>query len=202
MKILVVYYSLFGNTFKMAQAVAEGAKKVKNAEVVLKQVPELMPDEFIEKNERMKAAKEAQKGIPVATMEDLEKADAVIFGSPTRYGNMSSQMKNFIDQTGKLWSEGSLIGKPTGVFTCTATLHGGQETTLVSTMIPLLHLGMIIVGIPYSVQELLTTTRGGTPYGATAVVGPNADQPPTETDLKIAQTLGQRVAEIAKKLRG
>lgn len=201
MKILVVYYSMYGNTAKMARAVAEGAKSVEGVEVKIRQVPELVPESIIQANERMRAAKEAQKDIPLVTIEDLVEADGIVFGSPTRFGNMSAQLKNFIDQTGPIWFQGKLIGKPAGVFTSTASLHGGQETTLLSMMIPLLHHGMIIVGIPYSVQELITTTRGGTPYGATAVVGPNSDQPPTETDLKIARELGKRVAEVAKKLK-
>lgn len=200
MKILVLYYSLFGNTFKMAQAVLKGAKGIAGAEVSLMRVPELIPQNIIDANESMKKTQGLQKNIPIAKVEDLAAFDAIIFGSPTRFGNMCSQMKNFLDQTSSLWLKGALIGKPAGVFACTASLHGGQETTLLSMMIPLLHQGMIIVGVPYSVSELITTKSGGTPYGATAVVGPNADQPPTETDLKIAEALGRRVAEIAKKL--
>jgi len=200
MKILVIYYSLFGNTLKMARAVVKGAESITDAQVSLMRVPELMPQEIIDKNERMKRIQSLQKDIPIAKVEDLSKFDAFIFGSPTRYGNMCSQMKNFLDQTGSLWQKGVFIGKPAAIFTCSATLHGGQESTLLSMMIPLLHFGMIIVGVPYSVPELTTTKSGGTPYGATAVVGPDADQPPTEIDLKIAEALGQRVAEITKKL--
>ncbi len=198
---MVVYYSLFGNTYQMAKAVVEGAKRVAGCDVLLRRVAELMPQEIIVKNERMKQAQEAQREVPVVTLDELAEADGYVFGSPTRYGNMCAQLKNFLDQTGGLWSEGKTIGKPAGVFACTASLHGGQESTLLTMMVPLLHLGMIIVGIPYSVQELLTTTRGGTPYGATAVVGHEADQAPTEMDLTIAQALGERVAQVTKKLR-
>jgi NAD(P)H dehydrogenase (quinone) len=201
MKVLVVYYSLFGNTYQMAKAVADGAKRVTGCEVLLRRVAELMPQEIIDKNKPMKKAQEAQRDVPVVTLEELAEADGYVFGSPTRYGNMCSQLKNFIDQTGQLWAQGKTIGKPAGVFACTATLHGGQESTLLTMMVPLFHLGMIMVGIPYSVQELVSTTRGGTPYGATAVVGPNADQPPTEVDLTIARALGERVAQVTKKLR-
>jgi len=200
MKVLILYYSLFGNTLKMAQAVSQGVKSVADAEATLMRVPELMPKEIIEGNEKMKKALDAQKDVPVAKIEDLAKFDAIIFGSPTRFGNMCSQMKNFLDQTGGLWMKGALVGKPAGVFACTATIHGGQETTLVSMMMPLLHHGMIIVGVPYSVPELTTTKSGGTPYGPTAVVGAMADQPPTQIDLTIAQALGKRVAEITSKL--
>ena len=200
MKILVAYYSMYGNTFQLAQAVAEGAKSVDGAEIILKQVPELIPQSVIDSSEGMKAAKEMQKDVPIAEVENLVEADGIIFGSPTRFGNMCSQMKNFIDQTGGIWFEGKLIGKPASLFTCTATPHGGQESTLLSMMIPLIHHGMLIVGVSPDVQELFTTTGGGSFYGASAVVGPEGDQPPTETDLKIARELGKRVAEITKKL--
>lgn len=201
MKVLVVYYSLFGNTYQMAKAVVEGAKRVAGCEVLLRRVAELMPQEIIDQNERMKEAQEAQRDVPVVTLDELAEADGYVFGSPTRYGNMCAQLKNFLDQTGGLWTQGKTIGKPAGVFACTASLHGGQETTLLTMMVPLFHLGMIIVGVPYSVQELLSTTRGGTPYGATAVVGHEADHAPTEMDLTIARALGERVAQVTKKLR-
>ncbi len=201
MKVLVVYYSLFGNTYQMAKAVVEGAKRVEGCEVLLRRVAELMPQEIIDQNERMKEAQEAQRDVPVVTLDELAEADGYVFGSPTRYGNMCAQLKNFLDQTGGLWTQGKTIGKPAGVFACTASLHGGQETTLLTMMVPLFHLGMIIVGVPYSVQELLSTTRGGTPYGATAVVGREADQAPTDVDLTVARALGERVAQVTKKLR-
>lgn len=202
-KVLVVFYSMYGNTAKLAKAVAEGARQEESVEVSLRQVEELVPKEIIEANERMKQVKKELAGIPIATDEDLVEADGIVFGTPTRYGNMCAQMKQFIDKTGSLWGEGKLINKVAGVFTSTSTLHGGQETTIITSMIPLLHLGMIIVGIPYSEQRLFSLeTGGGSPYGASSVSGPNADRPPTENDLEIAKTLGRRVAEIAKKIAG
>ena len=202
MKILVVYYSMYGNTFRLAQAVAEGAKEVEGAKVSLKTVEELVPEEIIDKSPPSKKAKEEQKDIPVATLDDLAQADAVILGSPTRFGNMCSQLRNFLDQTGPLWAKGQLVGKPAGVFCSTSTMHGGQETTLISMMLTLLHQGMILVGIPYSEQKLSTTTRGGTPYGASSVSGPKADQFPNADELALAKALGKRVAEVARKLKG
>ena len=201
MEVLVVYYSMYGNTFRLAKAVAEGAKEVEGAEVSLKTVQELVPDEIIQKSPAAKKAKEEQKDIPIATLDDLKEADAMVFGSPTRYGNMCAQLKQFLDQTGGLWAKGTLIGKPAGVFTSTSTLHGGQESTLLSMMIPLLHHGMIIVGIPYSEEKLFSTKGGGSPYGASSVSGPRADQFPTEDDLALARALGKRVAQIARKLK-
>ncbi len=201
MKILVVYYSMYGNVFKLAQAVAEGAKQVEGAEVSLKTVPELVFDQLIEKNPPAKKSKQDQKDIPVANMNDLAESDAVIFGSPTRFGNMCAQLRQYLDQTGALWQKGALIGKPAGFFCSTSTMHGGQETTLVSMMLTAIHHGMLIVGIPYSEQKLLTSKGGGSPYGAGSVSGALADQPPTEDNLYLAKALGKRVAEIAKKLK-
>lgn len=201
MKILVVYYSMYGNTFKLAQAVADGAKSVEGAKVILKQVPELMPGEIYEKNPQAMEAKKMQKDIPPATMEDLIEADAVIFGSPTRFGNMCAQLRQYLDMTGPLWAKGQLIGKPAGVFCSTSTAHGGQETTLISMMFTLLHHGMIIVGIPYSQSGLFATSGGGSPYGASSISGPKASQSPTQEDLKLAEALGKRVAEIARRLK-
>ncbi len=201
--MLVVFYSMYGNTAKLAKAVAEGARQAENVKVSLRQVEDLVPKEIIEANERMKQVKKELADIPVATNEDLVEADGIVFGTPTRYGNMSAQMKQFIDRTGMLWAEGRLINKVAGVFTSTSTIHGGQETTIVTSMIPLLHLGMIIVGIPYSEQRLFSLeTGGGSPYGASSVSGPNSDRPPTENDLEMAKTLGRRVAETAKKIAG
>lgn len=202
-KVFVVFYSMYGNTAKLAKAVAEGARQVENVEVSLRQVDELVPKEIIEANEVTKRVKGELADISIATNEDLVEADGIVFGTPTRYGNMCAQMKQFIDKTGSLWAEGKLINKVAGIFTSTSTLHGGQETTIITSMIPLLHLGMIIVGIPYSEQRLFSLeTGGGSPYGASSVSGPKADRPPTENDLEIAKTLGRRVAEIAKKIAG
>lgn len=202
LNILIVFYSMYGNTARLARAVAEGVGEIEGVKPVLRQVPELIPQHIIDSNPRIKAVKDSLRDIPVASANDLAEADGIIFGTPTRFGNMCSQMKQFIDQTGSLWLEGKLEGKPAGVFTCTSTLHGGQETTIISTMIPLLHHGMIIVGVPYSESRLLDMDfGGGSPYGASAVVGPESERPPTERDLAIARTLGRRVAEVAKKLR-
>lgn len=202
-RVLVVFYSMYGNVAKLAKAVAEGARQVENVEVSIRQVEEMVPKEIIETNERMKRVREELSDIPIATNEDLVEADGIVFGTPTRYGNMSAQMKQFIDKTGRLWAEGKLINKVAGVFTSTSSLHGGQETTIITSMIPLLHLGMIIVGIPYSEQRLFSLEiGGGSPYGASSVSGPKADRPPTENDLEIAKTLGRRVAEIAGKVAG
>jgi NAD(P)H dehydrogenase (quinone) len=201
MKILVVYYSMYGNVFSLAQAVAEGAREVKGAEVSMKTVPELVPQEIIDKSSAAKKAKEVQRDIPIATMEDLAEADGVIFGSPTRFGNMCAQLRQYLDQTGPLWQKGALIGKPAGFFCSTGTLHGGQETTLVSMMLTAIHHGMLIVGIPYSEQKLMTTKGGGSPYGASSVSGSMANQPPTADNIDLAKALGKRVAEITKRLK-
>jgi NAD(P)H dehydrogenase (quinone) len=201
MKILVIYYSMYGNVFRLARAVAEGAKEVEGAEVSLKTVPELVPEEIIEKSPAAKKAKEEQKDIPIATMDDLAQAEGVIFGSPTRFGNMCAQLRQFLDQTGPLWQKGALIGKSAGFFCSTGTLHGGQETTLVSMMLTAIHHGMLIVGLPPSEKKLYVTKGGGSFYGASSVSGGKADQPPTKDDLELAKSLGKRVAEIAKKLR-
>jgi len=198
-KIMVLYYSMFGNNYLMAKAVCKGIEE-EGGEPILRTVPELLPQGVIDGNEKIKKAKAMQKGVLIVKMEELEKIDGIILGSPTRFGNMCSQLRNFLDQTGSLWGKGALIGKPAGVFCCTASFHGGQETTLISMMFTLLHHGAIIVGVPYSVKELVETKRGGTPYGPTAVVGDLADQPPTEMDLKIAQELGKRITKIAGRL--
>ena len=197
-RIMVLYYSMFGNNYLMAKAVCEGIK-TEGGEPILRTVPELVPQSIIDKDERIKKAKELQKNVPIVKLDELENIDGIRLGSPTRFGNMCSQLRNFFDQTGGLWMKGALIDKPAGVFCCTATIHGGQETTLISMMFTLLHHGAIVMGVPYSVKELAETTRGGTPYGPTAVVGASADQPPTEMDLKIAQELGKRLTRIAKK---
>jgi NAD(P)H dehydrogenase (quinone) len=200
-KIMILYYSMFGNTFIMAKKIYEGVKE-SGGIPILRTVPELLPDEIIEKDERIKKAKEIQKDVKIAEIEELENIDGLIIGSPTRFGNMCSQMRNFLDKTGSLWAKGALVDKPVGFFTCSATIHGGQETTLISMMFTFLHHGAIIVGIPYTVKELIETKSGGTPYGASAVVGIKGDNPPNEIDLKIAKELGKRVTEIAKKIKG
>lgn len=204
MKVLVVYYSRYGHVLALAKAVAQGVESVSNVELVLRRVKEFPEvEKAIADDKYANAVWEEQKDIPVCTLEDLEQADAVIFGSPTRYGNMIAQMKSLIDSTAGLWLKGAMEGKPAGLFTSTATTHGGQETTLLTMMVPLLHLGMMIVGVPYSTPGMLHTEgRGGTPYGASTLAGGKNDLKPVAEDLEIAKVLGKRVAEAAVKLRG
>jgi NAD(P)H dehydrogenase (quinone) len=204
MKILVVYYSMYGHVFKLAQAVAEGVRSVPGAEVVMRRVEDLpFNQKRLKESKHAQTALEQQKDIPFCTLEDLRTADGILFGTPTRYGNMTSQMKALIDQTAELWAKGIFEGKPAGIFTSTATTHGGQETTGFTMMAPLLHLGMIIVGVPYSTPGMLHTEgRGGTPYAASTVAGGSNELTPAPEDLKIAEALGRRLAQIAGKLRG
>jgi NAD(P)H dehydrogenase (quinone) len=204
MKILVVYYSMYGHVLKLAQAVAEGALSVPGAEIVMRRVEDLPFNQHkLQESKHAQMTLEQQKDIPFCTLEDLRTADGILFGTPTRYGNMTSQMKALFDQTGELWVQGTLEGKPAGLFTSTATTHGGQETTGFTMMAPLLHLGMIIVGVPYSTPGMLHTEgRGGTPYAASTVAGSRNELTPTAEDLEIAKALGRRVAQVAMKLRG
>jgi len=202
MKVQVIFYSMYGHVWRMAEAVAQGAKEVKGAEVSIYQVPELVPPEILQKSGALEAKKQFSH-IPVAEPEVMAEADAVIFGTPTRYGNMASQMKNFLDRTGGLWAKNALVGKVAGVFTSTATQHGGQETTIISTIIPLLHLGFIIVGLPYSEQRQMTMSEitGGSPYGASTIAGTDGSRLPSENELAMARFQGRYIAEIAQKLR-
>jgi NAD(P)H dehydrogenase (quinone) len=204
MKVLIVYYSKYGHVLKLARAVQNGADSVEGVEVVLRRAPEFPEDlQEIMQSEHARPVWEQQKDIPECTAEDVRDADAVIWGSPTRFGNMTAQMKRLLDGLAGLWVEGKLEGKPTGVFTSTATTHGGQETTLLSMMIPLIHLGMIVVGVPYSTEGMLHAEgRGGTPYGPSTVAGSNNALAPTAEDLSIAEALGRRVAQVALGLRG
>jgi NAD(P)H dehydrogenase (quinone) len=204
MKVLVVYHSIYGHVQTMAKAIQEGAQGVAGTEVILRRVREF--PEYVQHIEQEKGYSyqifQSQANVPECTVDDLRAADAVIFGSPTRYGNMTAQMKALIDSTVQLWLTGGMEGKPAGVFTSTASTHGGQETTLVSMMIPLLHLGMLIVGVPYSVPGMIhTEARGGTPYGASTIAGPKGELQPTTDDLAIARALGRRVAETALALQ-
>ena len=200
-RVQIIFYSLYGHIYRMAEAVAEGARQVHGAEVSLSQVPELLPDAVLEKM-GAKQAKRAFAHVPVARVDQLPDADAIIFGVPTRYGNVVSQMQSFIDATGQLWLKGALIGKVGSCFTSTATQHGGQETTIRSLHTELLHHGMVIVGVPYSCQELMNMTEitGGSPYGAGTLAGPRGDRQPTENELKIARFQGRHVTQIATKL--
>jgi NAD(P)H dehydrogenase (quinone) len=200
-KVQVIFYSMYGHVYRMAQAIVEGAKQVPGAEVSLYQVQELVPDEVLEKY-GAKGAKAAFSKIPIATVDQLADANAIIFGTPTRFGNMAAQMRNFLDQTGGLWAKGSLIGKVGSVFASTGSQHGGQETTLTSFHTTLLHQGMVIVGVPYSESGLvhMSDVTGGTPYGATTIAGPDGSRQPSENELKIARYQGKHVTEIAAKL--
>jgi NAD(P)H dehydrogenase (quinone) len=204
MKVLIVYYSMYGHVMQLAQEVAAGAGSVEDVEVVVRRVEEFEAvDKIIDGNEFAAQIREKQREIPFCTLDDLRKADAVLFGSPTRFGNMAAQMKQLIDSMAALWLKGEMEGKPVGVFTSTASSHGGQETTLLTMMAPLLHLGMIIVGVPYSVPGMIHTEgRGGTPYGASTIAGARGELMPTVEDLEIARAQGRRVSEIARKLKG
>ena len=197
-KILVVYYSAYGHVETMAEAVAEGARQVAGTTVSLKRVAELVPEEVARKS-GMKLDQKA----PVADPQELADYDAIIFGTPTRFGNMAAQMRNFLDQTGSHWMKGSLIGKVGSVFASTATQHGGQETTITSFHHTLMHQGMIIVGLPYSFAGLtrMDQISGGTPYGATTLASADGSRQPTENELEGARFQGRHVAEIAARLQ-
>ena len=196
-KVLVLYYSMYGHIETMANAVAEGARSVAGTEVTIKRVPELMSEEAARK-----AGAKLDQVAPIATVDELPGYDAIIFGTPTRFGNMCAQMRNFLDQTGGLWLKGTLIGKVGSVFTSTATQHGGQETTITSFHTTLLHHGMILVGVPYSCQEIMNMSEitGGSPYGASTLAGGDGSRQPSENELKVARFQGTHVAQVAKKL--
>jgi NAD(P)H:quinone oxidoreductase type IV len=200
-KVQIIFYSMYGHIYQLAKAEVAGAGEVPDTEVSLYQVAELMPDDVLEKM-GAKAAREAFADIPIARPEQLPEADAIIFGTPTRFGNMCAQMRNFLDQTGQLWANGALVGKVASVFTSTNTQHGGHETTITSFHSTLLHQGMIIVGVPYTVPELtnMKEITGGSPYGASTLAGNDGSRQPSENELAIARSQGKRVAEIARKL--
>lgn len=200
MKLLVVFYSTYGHIYQMAQAAAEGARSA-GAEVHIKRVAETLPEEVLAKMGALEAQK-AFQDIPIAQPEELAEYDAIIFGAPTRFGMMPAQMKAFLDATGGLWAKGALIGKPGAVFTSTATQHGGQEATILSFHTVMLHHGMVIVGLPYSFagQSSMEGIVGGSPYGASTVAAPDGSRQPGSTDLEGAKYLGDRLAQIAKKL--
>ncbi len=201
MKVLIVYYSMYGHIHRMSEAVAEGARQVTGAEVQLRRVPETLPPDVLEKM----GAVEAQKGmaqVPVCTVDELAEADAIIFGTPTRFGNMCGQMRQFLDATGSLWMKGSLVGKVGSVFTSSATQHGGQESTILSFHITLLHQGMVVVGLPYAFQGQMRNDEiiGGSPYGASTIAGTQGERSPSENDLAAACYQGKHVASIAARL--
>jgi NAD(P)H dehydrogenase (quinone) len=195
-KVLVLYYSSYGHIEKMAESVAAGARE-SGADVVIKRVPELVPEEIARKSHF-----KLDQPAPIATVEELPDYDAIIFGVPTRFGNMPAQMKNFLDQTGGLWASGKLIGKVGSVFSSSATQHGGQESTILSTHIVLLHQGMVIVGLPYSFQGQMGVTEitGGSPYGASTIAGNDGSRQPSDNELAGARFQGRHVAQIATRL--
>jgi NAD(P)H dehydrogenase (quinone) len=201
MKVLVVFYSTYGHIYQMAEAVTEGAKALAGAEVEIRRVPETLPPDVLE---QMGAA-EAQKAfshIAVCSVEELARADAVIFGTPTRFGNMCGQMRQFLDATGSLWAEGALVGKVGSVFASSATQHGGQESTILTFHVSLLHHGFVVVGLPYAFQGQMRVDEitGGSPYGASTIAGGDGSRMPSENELEAARFQGRHVAEIAAKL--
>lgn len=202
-KIYVVFYSMYGHVHKMAEAIAKGAGSVEGVEVSLFQTPELVPEDALEKS-GAKKAREAFAHIPVIRPEQLAEPHGIIFGTPTRYGNMCAQMRNLLDRTSQLWMSGATVGKVGSVFTSTASQHGGQETTITSFHTTLLHLGMVIVGVPYECQALLNMSEitGGTPYGASTMSDADGSRQPSENELSIAEFQGRHVAKITKKLHG
>ena len=203
MKILVVYYSMYGHIHQMATAIAQGAQSVDGTQVELRRVPETLPAEVLENMGAVDAQK-SMGSIPVCTVEELALADAIIFGTPTRFGNMCGQMRQFLDATGQLWMQGSLVGKVGSVFVSSATQHGGQESTILSFHITLLHHGMVVVGLPYAFagQMGVDQVTGGSPYGATTIAGAQGERMPSGNELEGARFQGTHVATIAAKLAG
>jgi NAD(P)H dehydrogenase (quinone) len=196
-KILVIYYSMYGHIETMAQAIAEGARRVEGVEVTIKRVAETIPED------RARAAgAKLEQSAPEATPAELAEYDAIIFGTPTRFGNMAGQMRTFLDQTGGLWAQGALIGKIGSVFTSTGT-GGGNESTILSFWPTLAHHGMIIVGLPYAAQGLadVSEVRGGSPYGAATIAGADGSRQPTDKELDLARFQGEHVAKLAVRLQ-
>ena len=192
--ILVLYYSQHGAVRRMAELIAEGVERVPDAQARLRTVPK------VSSGFDREVSSIPEKGPPYCENRDLEECAGLALGSPTRFGNMAAPLKAFLDGTGTLWLKGTLAGKPACVFTSTGSMHGGQETTLLSMMLPLIHQGMLIVGLPYSEADLMTTQGGGTPYGASHLAGANADQPIIEAERRLCIALGTRLAEVALKL--
>ncbi|MCU0612256.1 MAG: NAD(P)H:quinone oxidoreductase [Candidatus Eisenbacteria bacterium] len=201
MKVLVAFYSMYGHVFRMAEAVAEGARGVEGALVEVRRVPETLTEDVLAKMGALDA-RNGMAHLPLCTVEDLAGADAILFGTPTRFGNMCGQMRQFLDATGGLWAEGALVGKIGSVFTSSATQHGGQESTILSFHTTLLHHGMIVVGLPYSYQGQMTIDEltGGSPYGASTIVGGDGSRLPSRNELEAARFQGRHVAAIAAKL--
>ena len=201
MKVLIVYYSLYGHIAKMAEAVAEGVREVPGAVAEIKRVPETLSDDILEKMGGLEVQR-SLANIPICTADDLANADAVIFGTPTRFGNMCGQMRQFMDATGQLWMQGSLVGKVGSVFASSATQHGGQESTIISFHLTLLHQGMIIVGLPYTFKGQMGVDEitGCSPYGASTIAGPDGSRLPSANELSGAKFQGRHVSTIASKL--
>jgi NAD(P)H dehydrogenase (quinone) len=200
-KVLIVYYSMYTHIHTMAQAEAEGAREVPGTEVILRRVPETLAKEVLEAMGAIDAQK-SMADIPIATVDELADADAIIFGTPTRFGNMCGQMRQFLDATGQLWATGALVGKVGSIFTSSATQHGGQESTILSFHTNLFHHGMVVVGLPYSFAGQMDNSgiTGGSPYGASTIAGTKGERQPTENDLAGARFQGNHVAMIAAKL--
>jgi len=202
MKVLIVYYSMYGHVHKMAEAVARGVMEVDGAEAILRRVPETLPEEVLEKMGAVESQR-SMSNIPICTVDELAEADAVIFGTPTRFGNMCGQMRQFLDATGRLWAVAALVGKVGSVFTSSATQHGGQESTILSFHITLLHQGFVVVGLPYTFQgqTRMDEITGGSPYGASTIAGGSGERMPSENELDAARFQGKHVATIAAKLK-
>ena len=201
MKALVVYYSMYGHVYKLAEAAVGGARSVVNVEAALRRVPETLPEDVLEKMGAVEAQKQ-QADVPVCTVDELGEADAIMFGTPTRFGNMCGQMRQFLDATGQLWMNGALVGKVGSVVTSSNTQHGGQESTILSFHITLLHHGMVVVGLPYSFQGQMTVDdiSGCSPYGASTIAGADGSRLPSDNELAGARYQGEHVTKIAKKL--
>jgi NAD(P)H dehydrogenase (quinone) len=201
MKVLIVYYSMYGHIHRMAEAIAEGAREVSGAEVEMRRVPETLPEDVLTKMGALEPQKTFSH-IPICTVNELASADAIIFGTPTRFGNMCGQMRQFLDATGQLWARGALVGKVGSVFTSSATQHGGQESTILSFHITLLHQGFVIVGLPYTFQgqTRIDEITGGSPYGASTIAGGQGERMPSDNELAAARFQGKHVATIASKL--
>ena len=200
--ILIVYYSMYGHVHKMAEAIAEGVNQIEGTEAVMRRVPETLPVEVLEKMGAVEA-QGSMSDIPICTLEELASAVAIIFGTPTRFGNMCGQMRQFLDATGQLWFEGALVGKVGSVFTSSATQHGGQESTILSFHITLLHHGFIVVGLPYTFQGQMRIDEitGGSPYGASTIAGGSGERMPSNNEMDAARFQGKHVATIASKLK-
>jgi NAD(P)H dehydrogenase (quinone) len=201
MKVFIVYYSMYGHIHRMAEAVREGAGEVGGTDVRLYRVPETLPEEVLKKMGALEPQK-AMAHVPICKVEELAQADAIIFGTPTRFGNMCGQMRQFLDATGGLWGQGALVGKVGSVFVSSATQHGGQESTILSFHVTLLHHGMVLVGLPYAFagQTRIDEVTGGSPYGASTIAGGKGERMPSDNELAAARFQGKHVAEIASKL--